>query len=504
MSSSPKYYPEFAELLDGYLATEERSGNWLAGRLKVSRSTVNRWRSGETRPDSPEIIIRIAEILGVHKQSDQQRLLAAAGYGYQMFKEPEACFTFISVAPPAPPPHFTGRRRILDALTVAINFGENIAIQGMAGIGKTATAQQLAEETKDIFSCGIFWGSLTDHDGNPLPILRAWERACTQDLMDVNDPVVLADRVCELLVKRQEIEGLLLVIVDDVREEWVDAARILKRVRPTDGPMVITTRDERLAMALDMQIHRLDPLPLEDALDMLSTSGTAELVKHETESAKELLDVIGRLPLAIKLAGARLAMLARKPGFQISTLTEQVRSRAHDALDMPGDPGLVATFSITYDTLTADQQRLFRWLSVFATGPLKVPQIAGILGMDEIQTEMALDTLVLLSVLNWGETAGVYVMHPLLRQYVAIHLEEMGEVQEAEKQHLAYFLAFAKANQSQEPDAWDRLETELPNLVLAIKRAASMQDSKALLAFEETLLHNSLFFECPWFLPRSC
>lgn len=158
MSSSPKYYPEFAELLDGYLATEERSGNWLAGRLKVSRSTVNRWRSGETRPDSPEIIIRIAEILGVHKQSDQQRLLAAAGYGYQMFKEPEACFTFISVAPPAPPPHFTGRRRILDALTVAINFGENIAIQGMAGIGKTATAQQLAEETKDIFSCGIFLG----------------------------------------------------------------------------------------------------------------------------------------------------------------------------------------------------------------------------------------------------------------------------------------------------------------------------------------------------------
>lgn len=75
------YYPEFAKLLDQYLTDRDRSGAWLAQRLAVNPATVTRWRNGDSRPNKPEIVIQLADLLGVHGE-ERQRLLVAAGYGY--------------------------------------------------------------------------------------------------------------------------------------------------------------------------------------------------------------------------------------------------------------------------------------------------------------------------------------------------------------------------------------------------------------------------------------
>ncbi len=73
------YYPDFAELLDRYLSSHDRSGGWLAQRLGVNPGTISRWRNGETRPHTPEMVIRIADILGVH-EVERTHLLRAVGY----------------------------------------------------------------------------------------------------------------------------------------------------------------------------------------------------------------------------------------------------------------------------------------------------------------------------------------------------------------------------------------------------------------------------------------
>jgi|GEM_PF-1853956 len=77
-----KYYPELASLLDRYLVAADRSGAWLAQRLGVNPATVTRWRNGETRPNSPEMVIRLADVLGLHEPVLRQQFLYAAGYGY--------------------------------------------------------------------------------------------------------------------------------------------------------------------------------------------------------------------------------------------------------------------------------------------------------------------------------------------------------------------------------------------------------------------------------------
>lgn len=73
-------YTEFGNLIDQYLAARDMSGAQLARRLSVSTSTVNRWRNGQTRPDSPELVVRVADVLGIHGVQ-RERLLRSAGYG---------------------------------------------------------------------------------------------------------------------------------------------------------------------------------------------------------------------------------------------------------------------------------------------------------------------------------------------------------------------------------------------------------------------------------------
>lgn len=72
---------DFPTLLNSYLANSDRSANWLASRLGVSPATISRWLSGEFRPASPEIVLRIAGVFGIRDPNEIQRLLFAAGYG---------------------------------------------------------------------------------------------------------------------------------------------------------------------------------------------------------------------------------------------------------------------------------------------------------------------------------------------------------------------------------------------------------------------------------------
>ncbi len=75
------YYPNFAELLDQYLTAQDRSGAWLAQRLNVNPATVTRWRNGDSRPNRPEIVMQVADLLGV-PSAKRQAFLQAAGYAY--------------------------------------------------------------------------------------------------------------------------------------------------------------------------------------------------------------------------------------------------------------------------------------------------------------------------------------------------------------------------------------------------------------------------------------
>lgn len=152
------YYPAFAELLNQYLAQADRSGAWLAQRLGVNPTTVTRWRNGDTRPHSPEMVIRLADVLGLHEPTARQQFLYNAGYGYLAHAETAAP----NDQPPAQPSAlnnaqdlpalqpFVGRSldywqkfpldyraREMQTLAQWIAAGVSGAVVGLPGVGKS-------------------------------------------------------------------------------------------------------------------------------------------------------------------------------------------------------------------------------------------------------------------------------------------------------------------------------------------------------------------------------
>lgn len=140
------YYPDFAEFLDRHLATHDRAGAWLAQRLGVNPATVTRWRNGQSRPDRPETVSRIADILGIHGE-ERARLLYTAGYGVMEprqgpAKRREAPATQEQVgnddhSPPAPWLDYPDTYRQAEMATLAYwcEMGASGIVLGLAGSG---------------------------------------------------------------------------------------------------------------------------------------------------------------------------------------------------------------------------------------------------------------------------------------------------------------------------------------------------------------------------------
>lgn len=70
-------YSEFGDLLGEYLTKKERTANWLARKIKVAPNTVSRWLNDGTRPESPELIVKIAGALELNKDECYQLMKAA-------------------------------------------------------------------------------------------------------------------------------------------------------------------------------------------------------------------------------------------------------------------------------------------------------------------------------------------------------------------------------------------------------------------------------------------
>jgi tetratricopeptide (TPR) repeat protein len=402
----------------------------------------------------------------------------------------------ITAPPPRPPDYFVGRRDILDQLKAGLATGSTQAItalQGMGGIGKTATAQQLALEMEADFPGGVFWADMPRHGGDPSPVLAAWARLCGHDVASLGDPQAGAQAVRGMLGARLRDRGRLLVVLDDVREGWLEGAQTLKAALPPGVPLVLTTRDEELAYALDAEVRRLDALPMDDALALLSRLAGAEVVEAELLEARALAKRVGRLPLALELAGKLAARYARKPGWRLATLRSQIEAKAAEALKLRGHPGLAATFAVSYEALKEEQRRLFRWLGVFAPGPIMTVAVAGVLDSEEAATGTVLDELVGLSLVEWGEIEGAYRLHPLLADYAVTLLQETGEERAAREAHLAYYRAYARANARIDPAAHGRLEAELANLMAAAEWAAEVGKHQAVSELGAALYANSEF-----------
>jgi len=353
-------------------------------------------------------------------------------------------------------------------------------ITGTAGVGKTALAVQWAHAARDRYPDGQLYVNLRGFDADDEPLSPAAALAQLLRALGVT-PSESDDQ--SGLFRSLLADRKALVVLDNAR----DAAQVLPLL-PSSGRVLVTSRHRLsdLVARTGARTITLSQLPPQDSRALLVSALGADRVAAEPTAAADLAEVCGHHPLALRIAAAGV-------GASIGSAVAELRADPLLAFDGAERSAVATAFSVSYQALPADQQRLFRLLGI-VPGPDFTPHDAA--ALLDAGTGVATRLLRGLSAANLVEAhaAGRYRFHDLVRRYAEERSDEE-EATPAWERLFCGYLAAADAAVAQlgkrvvslprddepaespvrfansaEAVAW--LDVQAPNLVAALRRAA--------------------------------
>lgn len=288
------------------------------------------------------------------------------------------------------------------------------AITGQAGVGKTALAVHVAHELRDAFGDGQLYASLRGAGDEPLDppaLLARFLRALGVD--DASIPRSgdeRADLYRSLLADRR-----VLVVLDDA----AGAAQVRPLLPGSAGCAVLVTSRTSVVALEGARVLELDVLSPEHGVELLCRQAGRGRVESERGSAEAIVRACGCLPLAIRVAGARLAARAHWPLARLAARLADRRSRL-DELAI-GHLEVRASLALSYDRLDAEHRGWLRRLALLRSPVFTARAAAASLNVPLGRAEEAIETLVdahLLAVAGpFGGDATRYRFHDLLRDF---------------------------------------------------------------------------------------
>jgi tetratricopeptide (TPR) repeat protein len=415
----------------------------------------------------------------------------------------------VDVAPPPRPaqlpadlPDFVGRQPETEALTAAAGGPASrlLVISGPPGVGKTSLAVHVAHRIADRFPDGHLYLELRGAGPGAAPATDALRQALRA--LGVASALLSGD-VTELagLYRSVMYERRMLILLDDAASE--DQVRPLLPGGP--GSLVVVTSRGPLGTLPTSHRCALDLLPTADTLTLLERVVGADRVAAEPDAAARIAALCAGLPLAARLAGARLATWSAAPLRDGARALSDQRRR----LDWlaAGDRALRGTLEVTYQALTAPARALFRRLALLPVAECGVPAAAVLAGAPEPTAAGLLDELTAAGLIRPARTADRYRMHDLTVLYARERLradDEAADREQAEHRLLEWLLgttlraaALLDLSDGTElpdggpfgtpEDALRWLDTEHPGLRAAIRRATDLDRADLVLPLTAVL-----------------
>ncbi|WP_167377677.1 AfsR/SARP family transcriptional regulator [Streptomyces malaysiense] len=337
--------------------------------------------------------------------------------------EQEGGFRLIPRQLPATIGDFTGRRAQLDEireLLVASSRARTpgyavpiVDISGPGGVGKSALAVRAAHEVSKHFPDGHLYADLhtVSGDAQITTLLARFLRALGIPAKAIPDD---AQERAEMYRSRLA-DSRVLVVLDGV----TGAEQVTPLLPGSATCAVITTSRARLAGTDGVRGIDLTAFDMANALELLAGIVGRERVQAELDTAVELVNLCDALPLALRIAGARLAS---HPHWRIEWLVQRLRDERR-RLDELSHRGLElrSTISLAYRALPPSAQRLFRLFSLVQAPDSPAWVAAALLDADLGTAEDTLDVLVEAQVMDTVRYPDShrprYRFHDLIRAY---------------------------------------------------------------------------------------
>jgi DNA-binding SARP family transcriptional activator len=331
---------------------------------------------------------------------------------------------------PADIADFTGRaEEIAQVNDYLIPSGERktrfaapiVVLVGKGGVGKTSIALHVSHGMASHFPDGHLYADLhgaAPHPVQPMHVLERFLRVLGVPGTQIPEGIDERAEVYRNLLADRKV----LVMLDDAAGE----SQILPLLPGSGSAAVIVTSRSRLAGLAGATRIEVDVFDADKSLGLLARIVGAARVEAQSEAAKAIAEHCGHLPLALRIAGARLVA---RPHWSIKQLVERLadETRRLDEL-RHGDMGIRPSISLTYESASDEARRLFRRLAL-----LDMPLFSGWLGaalLDQpvSDAEDLLDDLVSAQLIETtGDGSGLYSQyrfHELIRVFARERLAE--------------------------------------------------------------------------------
>ncbi|MFB7333127.1 helix-turn-helix domain-containing protein [Streptomyces adustus] len=375
---------------------------------------------GRTRGPQCRTVEALAQALGLDGD-EASDLEAAAAPGRPRPRTAESPAVPVVLALPRDVQDFTARDAALaQLLDLARDAGANrpavSVVAGQPGLGKTAFAVHAAHRLAPHFPDGQLALDLHGMDAEPTTPRDALARLLgAMGIADAALPAGTDDRAS--LWRSLAADRRLLLLLDNATDE-AQVGPLL----PGTGPS-LTIVTSRQALAGLTSVHRCDLALLrrEEAVELLTRIVGPERVRAEPQAARDLADLCGHLPLAVRIAGQRLLS---RPHERLGKLVTRLAAegRRLDGLQA-GSLRIRAAFALSYRQLSTESATFLRRAALAAGADFSPETGALLAGLSYDEAVACAEELTDAGLLQSDPTAERYRFHDLLRLYAAEQVE---------------------------------------------------------------------------------
>jgi tetratricopeptide (TPR) repeat protein len=333
---------------------------------------------------------------------------------------------------------FTGRRAELDAIGAA---GRPVTIiTGPPGIGKTVFAVHVGHLRRDHYPDGQLFANLHGYEQSPTrpaDVLGRFLRALGVPV----DHVPADPEEREALFRSVTATSRLLVVLDNARDE----AQVRRLIPAGPACDVLVTSRSFLPGVEGAARLRLALPPVGDALELLASIAGAEQVGAKERTARQVANLCGLLPLAVRIAGARLASQPDWPLEELARTLDNERTRLRELA--VGDLDVRAAFDLSYQMLDRAHRQIYGLLGITPVHAFTAGAVAALTELPLGRCAPLLESFADLSLIQIV-APGRYQLHDLLRLYAAEHATADAEEDErtaAIERLLSWYVSMANS-----------------------------------------------------------
>jgi hypothetical protein len=326
-----------------------------------------------------------------------------------------------------PPPDFIGRDDEISELMGSFDRGATITgVRGLGGIGKTTLAFKLAWLLRERYPDGQLMMDMRGTSKDPLKPPLTPAEAIGHIIHVYNEEERLPENEDELLRRYFTVMNRkrALLLLDNA-----SGFEQVKPLVPLASCGIIITSRRRFTLP-GLVAKDLDTLMEDRAVELLFEVWRPRAEPPADQiggmAGKEVAQLCGFLPLALRAAGS---LLANTPDLSLVEYAKKLRDE-RTRLEQIGsegvDLGVEASFNLSYRQLPKDTARVLRLLSIFPVDfDAKAEEaICKDLG------HMQLSELLRWSLVEYQEKARRYHLHDLVRIFAAARLDEEDSVTE--------------------------------------------------------------------------